>query len=293
MNGLLTYQCEHLTVKNNLANYCSGWGYHLYETCESVFENNSADFCCRYQPRGDHKGHMGADSAGFLIVFRSCNNIFHHNNARMSGDGFFLAGMTPQFEPVGCNNNIFEENDGSYSPNIAFEATFSKHNIYINNCANNSNYGFWLGFSSNAILENNQITGNRQAGIATENGINFIVRNNKFINNQHGILLWSKHIPDFDNGVSENITSCQWLIEENTFTVNHKAIRIAANQDHGIHPLPESGEFGLPAPQPYGHIIRKNHFEDNDHNIELFQTIDTLFETENNPNELSNYSDER
>lgn len=42
MNGLLTYQCKRLDVTNNLANYCSGFGFHLFGTCDSTFANNYA-----------------------------------------------------------------------------------------------------------------------------------------------------------------------------------------------------------------------------------------------------------
>jgi hypothetical protein len=65
----------------------------------------------------------------------------------MGGDGFFLAGMIPAYEYAECDNNLFEDNDGSYSPNNAFEATFSQGNIFRSNLANFSSYGFWLGFS--------------------------------------------------------------------------------------------------------------------------------------------------
>jgi parallel beta-helix repeat protein len=73
----------------------------------------------------------------------------------MGGDGFFQAGMTPEFEPVGCDDNIIEDKDGSYSPTKSFEATFSRGNIFRSNIANYSNYGFWLGVSRDGTLENN------------------------------------------------------------------------------------------------------------------------------------------
>src|SRR5690606_4799284 len=111
-----------------------GFGFHLYETCDSRFQNNVADYCCRYEPRGERKGHMGADAAAFLLVYGSSRNLFKHNFARLSGDGFFLAGLPPDADqPVGCDFNEFEENDASFSPNIAFEATFSRRNVYRGN----------------------------------------------------------------------------------------------------------------------------------------------------------------
>jgi parallel beta-helix repeat protein len=278
MTGLYAYGCNRLTVRGNIANSCSGWGFHLFETCDSTYEDNCADFCCRWEPRGDRAGHMGADAAGFLIVHASCRNVFRRNLARMGGDGFFLAGLTPDLKPVGCDDNLFEQNDGSWSPNIAFEATFSRGNNFRDNFANRCNYGFWLGFSRDGLLENNQVNGNRQAGIAVENGVGFRVTGNTFQANTHGILLWSKRIADFEKPVPENDTSRDWLIEGNTFNGNTKAIRIAADQDHGIRPLPTSGEWGLPAPRPRGHVIRRNRFEKNIAEYDFAGAEETMLE---------------
>ncbi len=276
MCGLLTYHCHDLQVRRNVANYCSGFGFHLYGTGHSIFEDNTADFCCRYEPRGPRTGHMGADAAGFLIVHGACGNVFRRNNARLSGDGFFLAGLTPQGEHVGCDDNTFEENDGSYSPNIAFEATFSRGNTFRHNFANACNYGFWLGFSCQGILEGNTMLGNRQAGIAVENGFDFAVRDNTFQGNNHGVLLWAKHIPAFAQAVPANATSYDWLIEDNMFSDNHKAIRIAANQDHGIRPLDPAGQWGWPAPPPHDHVIRRNTIRHNVIGVELVGVKSTV-----------------
>jgi parallel beta-helix repeat protein len=279
MCGLLAYGCRRLLVKDNNASYCSGFGFHLYNTCSSLYQGNTADFCCRYQPRGERHGHMGADAAGFLIVHNSCENTFRRNQARLGGDGFFLAGLTSALEPVPCNNNFFEENDGSYSPNIAFEATFSQGNIYRGNQAYACNYGFWLGFSRDGVLEDNQVSGCRQAGIAVENGIHFQVRNNTFQDNGCGILLWSKHIPDFIAAVPENDTSRDWLIEANTFTHNQCAVRIAANQDHGIRPYPvPEGQDPAIFRRPHHHRIRHNLIQNNRIGIQVVNSDQTVIE---------------
>lgn len=278
MAGLYAFGCSRLTVRENNASFCSGWGFHLYQTCDSLYEENVADYCCRWEPRGGRTGHMGADAAGFLIVHSSCRNVFRRNLARMGGDGFFLAGMTPRFEPVGCDNNLFEQNDGSWSPNIAFEATFSRGNIFRDNYANRCNYGFWLGFSRDGVLEGNQANENRRAGIAVENGVYFQARRNTFQSNRHGILLWSKRLPDFEKAVPENDTSRDWLIEENLFADNTKAVRIAADQDHGIRPLAASGEWGLPAPAPRGHTLRNNRLEKNGVDFDIIGAEETSLE---------------
>lgn len=270
MNGILSYQCKRLEVVNNLANYCSGFGFHLFETYDSTYTNNYADYCCRYHLT--YAGaHLGADAAGFLIVFKSCNNVFKKNYARLGGDGFFLAGLTPDGIDVGCNKNLFKENDASYSPNNAFEGVFSKGNIYQGNKANHSNYGFWLGFSSDCTIKDNQIYNNCQAGIAVENGVGFKVTGNDIQNNTHGILIWSRFY-DFLKTVPDiNATSSNWLIERNRLIQNKKAIRIAANQNHGIRALDRE----LSSIPPNNHVIQNNETRDNMIGIELEKTKGT------------------
>lgn len=280
MNGILSYQCKRLNVTNNLANYCSGFGFHLFETSDSTYTNNYADYCCRYY-LSDASSHLGADAAGFLIIYKSCNNIFRKNFARLGGDGFFLAGLTPDGIDVGCNNNLFEENDASYSPNNAFEGVFSKGNVYQNNKANHSNYGFWLGFSSDCTLKDNQIYNNRQAGIAVENGVNFKVMNNDIQNNAHGILIWTRSYDFLKTVPDMNATSRDWLIEGNRLFQNKKAVRIAANQDHGIRGLDEEGR---PSVFPINHIIQNNQIRGNVIGIEL----EKAKETQMNQNTLDN-----
>lgn len=270
MNGILSYHCKSLDVRNNLANYCSGFGFHLFETCDSTFADNYADYCCRYY-LSDTGSHLGADAAGFLIVYKSCNNIFRKNHARLGGDGFFLAGLTPDGIDVGCNHNLFEENDASYSPNNAFEGVFSTGNIYRGNKANHSNYGFWLGFSSDCSLTDNQIYGNRQAGIAVENGIRFEVLDNDIQNNTHGILIWTRFYEFLKNVPDINATSSDWRIEGNRLVQNKKAIRIAADQDHGVRPLRAEG----PSILPQNHVVRNNEIRDNIIGIELEKVKDT------------------
>jgi parallel beta-helix repeat protein len=269
MNGILSYQCKRSNVTNNNASYCSGFGFHLFETCDSIFTNNYADYCCRYY-RSDDSSHLGADATGFLIVHGSCNNIFKKNYARLGGDGFFLAGLTPDGIDVGCNHNLFEENDASYSPNNAFEGVFSKGNTYRRNKANDSNYGFWLGFSSDCTLTDNQIYHNRQAGIAVENGVHFEVSGNDIQNNNHGILIWTRFYEFLKAVPNMNVTSSDWLIQRNKLIQNKKAIRIAANQNHGIRPLEKEKAAIL----PNHHVIQNNEIRGNNIGIELEQVKD-------------------
>jgi len=266
MNGILTYECERLQVNRNNASYNSGYGIHLWKTCDSTFEDNYADYCCRWNKRADavghaQIGHMGADATGFLIVNSSCRNVFRRNFARLGGDGFFLAGLGPDGK-VPCNDNLFEENDGSLSPNIAFEATFSGGNIFRNNRADRCNYGFWLGFSWDITIEDNRMVHNRQAGVACDNGRGFRIRRNKFHSNAHGVLCWSGLIDPENAPYPEAQTSFDWVIEKNEFIRNGNGVTIAADRDHGIHPVPEE-KAGHPETRPHDHTIVENTFQDN------------------------------
>ncbi len=276
MNGLLSYHCERLFVRRNIASYNSGFGIHLFDTSNSTFEENWADYCTRYEPRDKGQpvvganavGHMGADATGFLIVWNSCNNVFRKNSCRLGGDGFFLAGRSPAGEDVGCNDNLFEENDASLSPNIAFEATFSSGNVFRNNWADRCNFGFWLGYSTRNVLEGNRMLFNRQAGIAVEHGAEFEVRNNDFQSNGTGVLLWTKYIKDFYDDPTCNRTVRDWVIEHNKFYRNNTGVAILADKDHGIRPhTPEA--CGMADLRPCDNIIRHNDIQDNRVGIHL------------------------
>lgn len=247
MCGILLYRSRYLSVLRNACNYNSGFGIYLSATADSEFVENSCDYCCRFEPRagGLHAGHMGADAAGFVAVRGSSRNRFLRNQSRMGGDGFFLAGLAPDGSLQGCNDNLFEENDASLSPNIAFEATFSSGNRFTNNFADRCNYGFWMGFSSDSIIEGNRVLFARQAGVGVENGVGFEVRRNHFQGCGHGVLLWSRPNDEFPS-VPDNRTCKHWNIRENQFIENWKAVRIARSMDHGIRPLSSADSSEMP-----------------------------------------------
>ena len=279
MHGLMTFGCRRLSVRRNVASYNSSAGFHLYGTSDSTFEENWADYCIRYEPRdrgttlvgAGSAGHMGADASGFVIVHRSCHNVFRRNFARMGGDGFFLAGRTASGDDVGCNNNLFEENDASLSPNIAFEATFCTGNVYRNNWADRCNFGFWLGYSMKNVIEGNRMLFNRQAGIAVEHGVEFEVRNNDFQSNGFGILLWTNYVREFFDSYANRRTIRNWQIEHNKFYRNGTAVAIMADRDHGLRASFDPNR-GRPELRPRDCAIRHNDIQDNRVGIHLDNT---------------------
>jgi len=191
-NGIMLYGCNRVEVSRNDASYNSGAGILLYESSENVIEDNTADFCCRIystDPTG-RSYHNGADAAALVIMCSSSRNIVRNNRLRSSGDGVFLGGFHKDQIKVPCNDNLFEDNDASYSPNIAFEATFSQRNVFRNNRAEHCAYGFWLGWSSHTTVEGNAIRGNRIAGVAIEHGHHNVISGNAIEHNGVGVQLW-------------------------------------------------------------------------------------------------------
>jgi parallel beta-helix repeat protein len=86
-------------------------------------------------------------------------------------------------------------NDASFSPNNAFEAVFSEYNVFEDNIAEFSNYGFWLGYSRNTAVRGNRITANRSDGVSIEHGSHNTIEDNHVEGSRTGIHLWSGYPP--------------------------------------------------------------------------------------------------
>jgi len=104
-----------------------------------------------------------------------------------------------------------------------------------------------------------------------ENGVNFRVFDNDIQNNIHGILIWTRFYDFLKKVPNINATSSNWLIERNKLLQNKKAIRVAANQNHGIQPL-DREKSSVP---PKDHIIQNNEIRNNLVGIELEKVEDT------------------
>jgi parallel beta-helix repeat protein len=219
-NGVSLYGCSAVTVAKNNASFQSGWGIHLNNSSDNVIEDNLADWCNRIHKRGERAYYPGADAAGLLMVANCSRNIIRRNFFRGGGDGVFVAGYNAPDKKVPCNDNLFEDNDGSYSPNNAFESTFCKGNIFRNNRANASNYGFWLGYSTDNVLEDNEIRRNRIAGVAIEHGVGNTFRKNQLAANSRGIVLWSRGGAGFAAAFPGQAASARNEVRDNVFTAN-------------------------------------------------------------------------
>lgn len=193
MHGIQLYGCERITATHNNASFNSGWGVYLSASGECIITDNQLDFCNRvYRRPDDGSIRVEADASGIVLVKGSCGSRFLRNSCLCGGDGIFIAGYQHPGDIQPCNDNLFEDNDCRLSPNNAIESTFSCGNVFRRNDCSRSNYGFWMGFSWENVLEDNLIEMNRFAGIAAEHAHDFIIKGNRVRQNAEGVRLWTR-----------------------------------------------------------------------------------------------------
>ena len=189
LNGIDLVRSDRNTIRNNNASGNSNIGIHLLQSSHNSVESNQADHCIRYT---DRFWCDTADSAGVLLEEHSHHNRITDNSMRYSGDGLFIRANNRH----SCDHNYVARNDASFSPNNAFEAVFSEYNVFEENIAEFSNYGFWLGYSRNSVVRGNRITANRFDGVSIEHGSHNTIEDNHIEGNRTGIRLWSDSSPD-------------------------------------------------------------------------------------------------
>jgi parallel beta-helix repeat protein len=193
MNGILLYNCANTTVEHNNASFNSGWGVYMSASSDNTIQDNRLDFCNRVYRRPENGSiRVEADAAGIVLVMSSSRNKLLRNSCLCGGDGIFIAGCTPDGERTTCDDNLIEDNDCRLSPNNAIESTFSRGNIFRRNDCSRSNYGFWLGYSWDNVLDDNHVEFNRWAGIAIEHGHGFEIHNNRILANGEGLRLFTR-----------------------------------------------------------------------------------------------------
>ena len=199
-------------------------GIYLLKSSHNQIADNQAEHCIRYTHRFWCDT---ADSAGILLEDGSDHNRITGNNLRYSGDGFFIRGH--HGEP--SNDNFIARNDASYSPNNAFEAVFCSGNVFEDNVANYSNYGFWLGYSTNSTVRGNEVRANRFDGIAIEHGQENVIEGNRIEGNRNGIRLWSDPARQTSGGVGN--PRRQYTVSGNRIVASREC-GIFVTDDHDV-----------------------------------------------------------
>jgi len=214
-DGIALYECDNITIHDNILNWNCGFGIRM----------NFTDNCHIYHNDCSHVNRLTdpSDCAAILLIV-SNNNVVENNDLTYSGDGVFLG----QYEYSGVpNNNYFGYNDCSHSPHNAIEATFADGNIYKGNLCNYSQYGLWLGYSFNSLVEDNEIIGNVQSGIAVDRGFNNTFNSNLIKGNPYGFELWEGGIiGPYGNQFSHDYTITNNILEANVWAIS------AINTEH-------------------------------------------------------------
>jgi len=225
-NGIVLVDSSRCTINDNQCSYNGGWGIALWKSTHNKITWNRADFCNR-----PWAGGWGGDAAGLAAVNGSSLNEFVANSITHGGDGFFLTDRvnggfdkaTQKYKFDGTSDrNLIAYNDGSWSSNNAFEGTFAASNIYFKNIADDSNYGFWLGFSSHSFILQNEVMRNRTDGIAIGQGqLNTLFRNTIEENQSIGVHIWSDAGP-----VETDQPSLGNIVIENRITGSNLALSL-------------------------------------------------------------------
>ena len=225
MNGVLLYNSHGIIIERSNASFNSGWGVYLNGSSDNSIQDNRLDFCNRLFRRPESGAiRVEADAAGIVLVEGSCRNQILRNSCLCGGDGIFITGYNHKGDKRPCDDNLIEDNDCRLSPNNAIESTFCRGNIFRRNDCSRSNYGFWMGYSWDNLIEDNTIDSCRMVGIAIEHGHGFVIRRNRILYNREGVRLFTRggtvleHWPEWT--VSYDYTLEENLIEQNQIGFN-------------------------------------------------------------------------
>lgn len=186
-NGIMLRDATGTVIIDNEVSSNSGWGISLWHSSHSTIARNEAHHNVRCE---SPQYHRGCDSAGILLREASDSNIVVDNDISFSGDGFFLSGQPPYVNP--STGNLVLRNDATGAWHNAFESTFSFGNRFLDNRADSSDYGFWLGYSTANVVEGNLIIGSRTAGVAIEHGQDNVIARNTIVGGQVGVRLFAR-----------------------------------------------------------------------------------------------------
>ena len=226
MNALLLVRTTAAMIRDNNFSFNSGLGIGLYRSSHDSIIHNQLDFNVRgYSHRFYTRGQ---DSADLLLFEQSDSNLVLANSMTHGGDGIFLwAGQTTMDSGTGgANDNLFYNNDVSYSTANGVEATFSRNRIIANRAWGNE-YGVWGGYSYETEISHNDLALNR-TGVAIEHGQDNVIAGNRFDRDSTAISLWADSIAPSDWGYPKHhdTRSRDYVIGGNEYVGNTTVLKI-------------------------------------------------------------------
>jgi parallel beta-helix repeat protein len=189
-NGIGLFLCTWVELLGNDCSDNEGWGIHVHRSSGNTIAYNKADNCFNKVSTYCHDVQQdGCDTAALLLLKASHDNSVWNNSLRNSGDGVFSAAREGSIQ-WGADRNEYVANDCSFAKHICLEATFADANVFERNIASNAGrYGFWLGYSTHALVRHNQINDNATAGISNESVMHCRYEDNEILRNRTGVDL--------------------------------------------------------------------------------------------------------
>jgi parallel beta-helix repeat protein len=221
-NGIGLFESRDALLVDNDVSGNSGWGIQLWKSSHNVIIRNRADHDARCESPTYRRG---CDSAALLLRQQSDSNFIAENDLTWSGDGFFLSGQRGEVSP--SIGNVVVRNDASHAWHNAFEATFSGWNVFLENRADSSDYGFWLGYSTNTLVSQNLVLGSASAGIAIEHGRENEITGNTILGGESAIHLFAPRAADDP--------STDYRIEDNTVAKARRGIVLERTSRVRLH----------------------------------------------------------
>ena len=251
-NGIILSRVSDSEVLDCDASYLSGWGLAMWRSSDNGVLGSNFDYCIRGYSHGVYN--RGQDSAGILAFEQCSRNRFIGNSATHCGDGFFgfagreALGQVGQQDPDwyanrGCNNNVFEGNDFSYSAAHGLELTFSSNNVIRRNIfRGNAICGIWAGYSRGTLIEANlfeangsQAYGRERGGINIDHARNTSIENNRFGQNACGVHIWKldDKFADTPWGMANDLNAAGNLLAGNLFFEDQIGIHLRGDVELG------------------------------------------------------------
>lgn len=148
-NGMELVDSSTNRIEANDFSHCANICLKLWNADRNRVVGNDLSFGIRIDRE---KGEVHArDSAGVLVESGSDYNRLENNDVTHGGDGIFIRPLNGWVS----TGNVFVGNDCSHANNNAIEC-WSPGNTFIQNRANHSSYGFWMGGSDRSVVLENE-----------------------------------------------------------------------------------------------------------------------------------------
>ena len=223
-NGVEAFESSGIDISRNRMAEITDWGVRLYDTDDSVVDNNHISKVAKWMDR--HACSLGCpmDAAGILLVKDSDANAITHNEVHdtWGASGFFLGNEGTL--PSSSDGNYIAENRIEHGAvGNAFEMTFGRDNVLEHNIGDDYATGIWPTYSRGYVISRNIIRNSRSnPGLALVNVEDAQVHDNYLVANPIGILVKTEKPQAWWGDVPQHVMSV--ALAGNTVTGGGKAL---------------------------------------------------------------------